>query len=577
MAYSNYGMDPNMAADMDRIFCDVLTVMMNNGSIDVNARNFCDTQYRQFRHAILGSIPQKAQAANRPIDLNLIQDAVHEFIQNVLTSFKSQSAYGGYPQGGYPAGGMYNGGLGAYTSYPAGGMYGVPPQMGTSYHNPAYGGGTGYSGYPSGGYGSYRRYPGANNIPCGYEPAGPTATQSTNADRYSTLTKSQPAQPTHNPVNSILNTQSATTQQKVEYTKPTECDSAAISNSTFTGSKKVLFLGNKQYIDVIIGSTVKPISNVKELLNRCSSFSDNKLKFIMASTKMPKVINAPVREITALVQKLGAVVAKELQDGSGAAQMKKAFFRFHTEFMKESGTAADALRNFIIEEFNDLVAGGYLFKDITGHLVIDCLDDIMELYNENTTNVDIKEWQKSASYFSVLSIAVYRSILGLFVNGDHYHICQTSNPQDRRIIGATFGDLGTDTMSVNEAFFTLFNAVSSKEISAEASKAAKELYGEIGNQTIVLVPRVIVYTNLAPAGFVRGDYASVNITRIWSQVSNILEDCLTAGFKALNTTASAITVNGVIDAANNLYPFSLGVTTDGNMFIGKSRSNSILM
>ena len=109
------------------------------------------------------------------------------------------------------------------------------------------------------------------------------------------------------------------------------------------------------------------------------------------------------------------------------------------------------------------------------------------------------------------------------------------------------------------------------------SKAAKELYGEIGNQTIVLVPRVVVYTNLAPAGFVRGDYASMSITRIWSQVSNILEDCLTAGFKALNTTASAITVNGVIDAANNLYPFSLGVTTDGNMFVGKSRSNSILM
>lgn len=579
MAYSNYGMDPNMAADMDRIFFDVLSVMMNNGSIDVGARNFCDNQYRQFRHAILGGIPNKANATGRPIDLNLIQDAVHEFIQNVLTSYKTQPAgYGAMP-GGYPVGGMYAGGLGAYTSYPAGGAYGGAP-MGTAYHNPAYGN----SGYPVGGgypgaYSSYRnRYPGNGQGCYQYgDPMGPTATQSTNADRYSAMSKTASSMPQQPPVNNPVLNVTPAAAPKVEYSKPQECDTSSISNALFTGTKKVLYLGEKQYMDFIVGNMSKPVLSMRDFLANCDKMGDNKLKFYMAKVATPKVLNAPIRDITAVIQKLGAVVAKELADGNGVPVLKKAFFRFHTEFMKESGAAADAIRKFLIDEFNDLASCGYLFKTTKGHLRIDCLDDIMELFNENTTNPDIKEWQKEASYFSTLAIAVHRAILSMFAGTNAYHVCQFNNPADRKVISAVFADLGIDGNTVGDGFFNLFSAISSKEISAEVSKTTKELYAEMQNRTVILVERNMVYTNFAPAGLVTGDYGRTNIKRIWNTVSNIIEDCLTAGYKALNTTCGTVTTVGVIDASGNLYPFTVGVTTDGNMYMGESYTKAIMM
>ena len=116
---------------------------------------------------------------------------------------------------------------------------------------------------------------------------------------------------------------------------------------------------------------------------------------------------------------------------------------------------------------------------------------------------------------------------------------------------------------------------------AEAGLSKKDsetaLNAAIGDRAVILVPRVFVYTNLAPAGFVVGDYANPNLTREVASVSNVLEDYLVAGYKALNTNGTTPVVQGVICTGTSMFGFQAGTNTSKHIFIGASKDPVITL
>ena len=163
MGYGNFGFDPAMAADADRIFTLVADTMFNQGQIDANMRNALMSQYGTYRSSIINDVVTKASQSGQAPDQQMIQESIHGFITNVIQSIASRpptGSYGGYGTGygqpmcggyGQPSYGGYGAAVGTYGGYQAGTLYTNPRyHQSPGYGQPAYGGYQGYQSYRGG-------------------------------------------------------------------------------------------------------------------------------------------------------------------------------------------------------------------------------------------------------------------------------------------------------------------------------------------------------------------------------------------------------------------------------------------
>ena len=570
MSYGTFGFDPAMAADADQIFQLVVDTMFNQGQIDANMRNAIMSQYGTYRNSIINDVVTKASQAGRAPDRQTIQESIHGFVTNVMQSIASRPAAGAY--GGYGAGfgqPIYSGyGQPQYGGYvnPAG-SYGAY-QAGTLYTNPRYHQGT--CGQPQ--YGGYQGYQGNGVYRGGYVPQQEpqsTAAASVTASRY---TPAQPSTPAQAPAQTMNNTPAdvyAQKNNKVEYTSPMELNNEHIENQKFKGTKRTIRIGSEHMCDVFTVSVTNPIATFREFIKTFVPNVTSKNQFIMANVRVPKLIKAKAAEVSALLQKMAAVINSVIStSGNGYDATTKIYSKFYSEFIKESGDAHKALSAFLVDEFNTHAACGYLFGSGVGHtLKIDTLDDIFELYDKGTSSATIREWQKSPAYESHLSAIIVRSIFSVFLGRNEYQFVQRNNPANNGIVSSVFADLTADGISVKDSFSLLTRAIDSKNVDAATATAVPALNAAVDDCTLILVPRIYVYTNLAPAGFVTGDYASPNINHEIASFTNVLEECLVSGYKSLATNGSTPVVRGVVCTGPAMYGFIAGMNTNKHLYV----------
>ena len=574
MSYGNYGFDPAMAADADRIFTLVVDTMFNQGQIDVNMRNAIMSQYGTYRSSIINDVVTKASQANRAPDQQMIQESIHGFVTNVMQSIASrQSAgtYGGYGAGyGQPVYGGYGQpqyGVGTYGGYQTGTLYTNPRyHSNPGYGQPQYGGYQGYQGYQNNAYrGGY--------IPQQQQPQG-TATASVTASRF---TPSPDQIPMQAPVQQVVNTPAQTytppQDKKVEYSSPMELSNEKVENARYKGTKKIVRIGSDHMCDIFNVTLNKPVLNFKEFIKTFVPNVTSKNQYIMASVQVPKLIKAKSAEVSALMQKIATTLnASIAMTGNGFDAVSKLYSKFYSEFSKESGEAHKALSKFLVDEFNTHAACGYLFGPGVGHtLKIDTLDDIFELYDKNTSSATIREWQKNPNYETHLAAIIMRSIFSIFLGRNGYQMINTNDPDHNGIVSSIFADLSSDNVAVKDSFALLTKAIVSKNVDAATATAIPALNSAVAERTLVLVPRIYVYTNLAPAGFVTGDYAAPNINHEIATVTNVLEECIVAGFKALATTGSAPVIQGIVCTGPAMYGFVAGYNAEKHVYVTSAK------
>lgn len=586
MSYGTYGFDPAMAADADRIFQLVVDTMFNQGQIDANMRNGLMSQYGTYRNSIINDVVTKASQSGRTPDQQMIQESIHGFVTNVIQSYANRAqmggTYGGYgqPTYGQPSYGGY--GQPSYGGYgqPAGcGGYGQPTgygyQSGTLYSNPryhmgqqGYGQPAGYGGYQGGYQGGYRGgYMPQNDIPQSSAAAAVTASRFTS---NTVPTQQQPQQTYQSPANAFERPTAQTS--KVEYNAPMVLSTEEIKTEKFEGSKKTVRIGADHMADVFIGNLTKPVQNFREFMKRMSSLVTSKNQFMMVQTQVPRLIKAKTREVHALLQKLAAFLTTDMNNnGNGIDAIPGLYKRFYTEWVKESGDAHKELTKLLVDEFNHHAYCGYLFPTAGGHLKISSLDDIFELYDTNTNVQQVREWQQSSDYMNHLSSLVYHAIFSLFLGRNGYRTLNSVNQDDNRLLASIFSDLSVDDIMVKDSFVLMSKAISNAKIDPATATAIPALNTAISDHAVVLVPRIFVYTNLAPAGFVTGDYANPCISHEVATVSNVLEDYLVAGFKALNTNGSTPVVQGVLCTGTSMFGFNVGTNTSKHLFIGPTK------
>ena len=588
MSYVNYGLDPALEADADNIFAATLDTSVRSGLIDNNQCNFLSQSYAQCRRSIVPAIMQRARDANLTLDGNLIQTVIHEWIRNVLQTYRPpMPGYAGYPQGGYQQGGYPQGGY-PQGGYPQGGGY----SAGTMYVNPRFNppaqvaGGYPQGGYPQGGYpqGGYPQggYPQGGYPQNGYQqpPQGQQSlTDQTNADRYSNPLAPVPQQQ-QAPVAQQQNwapygvaTVQPETDKDVAYTPPQEVDETPINTKDVDGTYRYARLAKDNYLSVLIAQFKTPVRNVSEFRKRAQEVIPTKgAYFFMGSVFIPRVIDLPMQETAALIQKFGAVINQSLASRTTTVKdVKDAFMKFNLEIMKEAKASTAPLLQFLIDEFNAHVASGYLFNDKGGRLRIDSLEDILDLYDMNTKNLDIQLWQKSPAYLNDLSSIVYRSILSLFVGKNGYRMLMVNNREDQKVIASALSDVGTSIANVSSGFFRFIDTINSKQIQHDVAAEMKDVYTEAMTKTVLLSPRVFMDTNLAPAGWIRGDYSAVCLTKIISHISNVLELYLATGYKFFEEKSSLIPFEGWLNTNSATYKFAIGATVDSHMFIGPAK------
>ena len=574
MSYGTYGFDPAMAADADRIFQLVVDTMFNQGQVDANVRNALMSQYGTYRNSIINDVLTKASQAGRTPDQQMIQESIHGFVTNVIQSYANRGpmggAYGGYGQPigyGQPAGyGGYGAPMGAgyggygqpagYGGYQAGTLYSNP-----RYHmgQPGYGQPSGYVGYQGGYRGGYvpQQTPQASN------------TAAVTASRYGVV-DTAPQQEQQTQFN-VFN-QPAQKQTKVEYNTPMVLTTEEVKTEKFTGSKKVTRIGSDVMADVFIGKLSKTVLNFRDFMKQMSPLVTSKNQFMMVQVQMPKIIKAKLRGVSALMQKMSAFISADISaNGNSADVIPGLFKRFYAEWIKESGEAHKELTKFLVDEFNSHLYCGYLFDGGSGHLKISSLDDIFELCDSNTTVQQIKAWQQSPDYMTHLSNVIYHSIISVFLGRNDYRMTNANNQDDVRMMSSIFSDLSVNGFLLKDSFQALHKAIDNAKIDPATATAIPALYSTINEHTVILVPRILVYTNLAPAGFVTGDYANPSITREVASVSNVLEDYLVAGYKALNTNGTTPVVQGVLCTGTSMFGFQVGTNTSKHLFIGPAK------
>ena len=581
MSYGTYGFDPAMAADADRIFQLVVDTVFNQGQIDANMRNNLMAQYGTYRSSIINDVVTKANQAGRAPDQQMIQESIHGFVTNVIQSLASRApmgGYGGYGQPGYGQPG-FGGGYAGYGQ-PSYGGYGQPAayagyQAGTLYSNPryhmgqpGYGQPVGYTGY-QGGYqgGGYRGgYMPQQDTPQASSSAAVTASRYTSSAPVQQQTPASPA-----PVGNAFDRQ---TQQapKVEYNAPMVLNTDDIDTEKFKGTKQTVRIGSDNMADIIIGKLAKPVMNFRDFMKRMSPMVSSKNQFIMAQVQIPKLLKASAKEVNALLQKMSVFLNSDMSaNGNGLDMIPGLFKRFYAEWIKESGKAHDELNRVLVDEFNHHAYCGYLFNAGSGHLKISSLDDIFELYDTNTSIEQVKAWQSSPDFMTHLSSLIYRAILSIFLGRHDYRSTNLVNPDDNRLLATIFADLSVDNVMVKDSFSILTKAISNAKVDPTTATVIPALNANIAEHAVILVPRIFVYTNLAPAGFVTGDYAHPNIYHEVATVSNNLEDYLIAGYKALNNTGSTPVVQGVLCTGTSMYGFNAGTNTSKHLFIGPAK------
>lgn len=579
MSYG-YGFDPAMAADADRIFQLVVDTMFNQGQLDANQRNVLMSQYGTYRSSIINDVVTQASAAGRQPDQQMIQESIHKFVTNVIQSYANRpqmGAYGGYGQpvygqptyGGYgapaPMGAPY-GGYGqpaGYAGYQAGTLYSNP-----RYHmgQPGYGQPAGYQGYQGGYRSAY--------VP---QQQGQVYTSaSVTASRYGNVATPapQPQQLVQQPVTNVGSPfdRPAQKQSKVEYNSPMVLNTEEVKTDKFTGSKQTVRIGSDSMADVFIGKLSKPVMNFREFMKRMSSLVTSKNQFMMVQVQMPKILKAKAAGVNALLQKMAAFLNADMAaNGNGIDAIPGIYKRFYAEWIKETGDAHKELTRILVDEFNHHLYCGYLFNGGSGHLKISSLDDIFELCDTNTNVEQIKAWQQSPNYMTHLSSVIYHSILSLFLGRNDYRTLNANNQDDNRLVASIYADLSVDGFMVKDSFVALTKAIMNKNVESTTASAIPALNTTINEHAIILVPRILVYTNLAPAGFVCGDYAHPSINREVAEVSNVLEDYITAGYKALNTNGTTPVVQGVLCTGVSMFGFQVGTNTSKHLFIGPAK------
>lgn len=557
MNYGTYGFDPAMAADADRIFQLVVDTLFNQGQLDANQRNVLMNQYGTYRSSIINDVITKASQSGRTPDQQMIQESIHGFVTNVIQSLSAQrqnmGGYSGYNPGGYVSYGQQPG----YTGY----------QPNTFYSNPMYSTGQVGYGQPSGYHSNYQ--PNGYN---GYAPQPISNSAAVTASRYASTAPSQQPQQSTPATGNVFERTAAANERKVEYNAPMVLSDESISTEKFSGSKKTVRISSDQMADVLIGKFTKPVLNFRDFVKRASSLITSKNQFAMIQVQVPKLLKAPAREVNALIQKFSAFINTDMASNSNSLEfMPDLFKRFYAEWVKETGDAHKELTRILVDEFNNHTFCGYLFNGGYGRLKIGALDDILELMDKNTTVERIKEWQQSSEYMLHLSSLIYHSIICPFLGRNDYRVYNPNKVDDRRIISTIFQDLTISGFSVSDSFAAMTKAVSTSQIDPETASAIPALNETINEHAIVMVPRIFVYTNLAPAGIVTGDYAHPSISREVVTVSNILEDYLVAGFKALNTNGTTPVVQGILCAGISMYGFNVGTNTQKHLYIGPAK------
>lgn len=559
MSFTNYGFDPSMAADADQIFQSVIDIIHSQGQIDANTRNMVMSQYGTYRNSIISGVMSKAAQAGRSADRQMIQDAIHSFVANVLQSPPRAGSYGGY---GSVYGQSQYGGYGQVY----GGGYPPPQPTGTFYPNPNW-----QTSQPAYGQSSYGGYP-SGQMTGGYTPGVyGTPSASVTASRFSSGSQT-PTVPNQAPTSRPISTPAdayAINNTKIEYTAPMEISRETINNSMFSGTKRVIRISSENMCDVFNVTLAKPVIDFKDFFKTFSANITSKNQFIMANVQTYKLIKAKAVEVSALLQKFAAILNKSIAESGGDLELThKHFSKFYTEFVKESGAAHKALSNFLVDEFNATVACGYLFGPGIKHkLVIDSLDDIFELYDENTKDKCIREWRQCPNYKLHLSAVIKRAIFSIFLGRNKYQMVNVSDNSNNGIISSVFKDLSADGISVKDSFSVLTKAIMAKSIDGATASAVPALNAAISENTIFLVPRTYIYTTLVPAGFIIGDYANLEIDHVISQVSSTLEDCIVAGYKALVSDNTTPVIRGIICSGAAMYGFRCGANADKHVYI----------
>ena len=558
MNYGTYGFDPAMAADADRIFQLVVDTLFNQGQLDANQRSVLMNQYGTYRSSIINDVVTKASQAGRVPDQQMIQESIHGFVTNVIQSLNTQRQnIGGYM--GYTPNNSYIG----YGQQP--GCYTTGYQPNNAYSNPMISAGQIGYGQPSGYQSNYQ--PNGYN---GYVSRPVSNSAAVTASRYTNTAQAERQQPSSAAGNVFE--RNATAPGKVEYNAPMVLNEETVNTEKINGSKKTVRIGSDQMADVLIGKFTKPVRNFRDFVKRASSLITNKNQFVMVQVQVPKLLKAPAREVNALIQKFSDFINRDMASNSNSLEfMPDLFKRFYAEWVKETGDAHKELTRILVDEFNNHTFCGYLFNSGIGRLKINALDDILELLDKNTTIERIKEWQQSPEYMIHLASLIYHSIISPFLGRNDYRVYNPNNEDDRRIISTIFQDLSVSGFSVSDSFAALTKAISSSKIEPETASAIPALNATINEHSIIMVPRIFVYTNLAPAGFVTGDYANPTISREVATVSNMFEDYLVAGFKALNTNGTTPVVQGVLCTGISMYGFNVGTNTQKHLYIGPAK------
>ena len=573
MSYG-FGFDPAMAADADRIFQLVVDTMFNQGQIDANQRNVLMSQYGTYRSSIINDVVTKASQSGRSPDQQMIQESIHGFVTNVIQSYanRSMGTYGGYGQPAY--GQPTYGGYGA----PVGGMvggYGQPTyagyQAGTLYSNPRY-----HMGQPGYGQPAYAGYQGGyqTGYRGGYVPQQQdqvTQQAAVTASRFAGNTPAPQQAPAPAPTNNVFDKRPAQAP-KVEYNTPMVLNEEQVKNDKFTGSKKTVRISADRMADIFIGKLEKPVTNFREFMKRMSSLVTSKNQFMMVGVQVPKVLKAKTREVNAILQKMAAFINTDMAaNGNGLDAIPGLFKRFYAEWIKETGEAHKELTRILVDEINYHIYSGYLNSGCTPNLKIGSLDDVFELFDNNTSIELVKQWQQSSNYTMHLSSVVYHAILSVFLGRNDYRTLNPNNQDDNRLVASIFSDLSVDGFMVKDSFQALSKAIGNAKVEPTTATAVPALNTAISERAIILVPRIFVYTNLAPAGFVVGDYAFPNLTREVAAVSNVLEDYLLAGYKALNTNGTTPVVQGILCTGVSMFGFHVGTNTEKHLFIGPAK------
>lgn len=577
------GLDPNLPPTANGIIKQMLDVMLSRGDINANLASFCMGQYQQYCNSIYAAIGQKAQQLNQQITPQLIQEIIQSWLTGVLQSCQSnpqqmqymqqqpvyggyqqqQPVYGGYQQQGYPQQG-----------YPVGTMYRNPNfptynQMPQGYQQ---------QGYPQQVYQQSQGYPGAGTYQQaqgypGNVQQSQSSVDSVNNARYA-APQPQVAQPASRG-NVFNNLQTPAKQQQAKsdsYVPPQDMNSdKVLDNNAFSGKQKLFRLTSGNYLNLSYGE-LRGIYTSKDAVKSKLAWLHNMPNyFTQVLTSIAKVIDAPQKEVAVLISKYNALLSATTSGTMTHVAIRDMFTKFHVAFMAEKSEAAKAMTKFAIDEFNELVASGYLFTSKGGHLKISSFEDIVELYNENTTDACIQEWQKADNFFAMLGNIVMRAVLAPYLGSCGYTFLSYGNSEHQKVYSALFGDMKVNNVSLVDLGLILKSAADNGKIPTDAATAATVLSKELMDKTVIAVPRMMVFSNLAPENWIFGVYADPKILRAFNSPTNVMEYCIALSYPKVNTAGGPVVADMYLEYQSVDFRLTFGVTTDHAVIVNMKK------